>query len=656
MLDMKGLRCVTYLDFGTSESVDDMLFRTPYMRLEWKPDIDFLDNNAARMLFPPVGKADVVGPVFDALDRLTAYIVVEQSQVWQGMPPDPRSDTLRYFLRWLEQCYALAQRGSLRFGDEALSKSSKERVTTITEILEQLHSIPEARLIGQNYNSLTDILEEKISGLEVALENDTLKELYADGIGISYAYPQLKNAVDLIAHKNPRARILEIGAGTGGATKRIMEVLGMDGGFQCFSEYTFTDVTPSFLAVANTKLAAINNMTFATLDIERSPADQGIGSGYDLIIASQVLHATASPSRAVRNARSLLKPGGKMILVELTHSHIATSLVLGMLPGFWNSVQEGRIESPLASKEQWHDILSQNGFSGIDIVLDDHPSGYETASVIVTTAVEQITVCKPKNPPTVIIMASEELSGIQEAVRTKYEQRNIPCHTQNLDFSAVPHGTHVVCLADGYCLLDVFQKEEVFAAFQSFIRHAASLLLVSTGDLITAQTPLNSMMTGLLRTINTENPLLKAVQLELGTNFDQMHPRLASIIVLLHLGQCTGTTSNPEGILTFHQNCLYISRVVPDRRLNDFFQVGASPRRAFQTRTLQDLEPVKATFEHPGALNSLYFERDADLAEDLKHDWVEIKTVAIGLNVKVSLPMLLNINQVGLKICFRMSP
>ena len=115
ILDLKGLRCVTYLGFGTSESGDDMSFRTPYMRLEWKSDIDFLDNNAARMLFPPVGKVDAVGPVFDALDRLTAHIVVDQSQVWQGMPPDPKSYTLRRFLKWL------AQRGSLCFGDEALS-------------------------------------------------------------------------------------------------------------------------------------------------------------------------------------------------------------------------------------------------------------------------------------------------------------------------------------------------------------------------------------------------------------------------------------------------------------------------------------------------------------------------------------------------------
>ena len=57
-------------------------------------------------------------------------------------------------------------------------------------------------------------------------------------------------------------------------------------------------------------------------------------------------------------------------------------------------------------------MLNQNGFSGIDIWLDDHPSGYETASVIVTTAVEQMTVCKPTNPPMIIMMASEELSGI----------------------------------------------------------------------------------------------------------------------------------------------------------------------------------------------------------------------------------------------------
>ena len=43
------------------------------------------------------------------------------------------------------------------------------------------------------------------------------------------------------------------------------------------------------------------------------------------------------------------------------------------------------------TKAQWQQSLEQNGFSGIDIILDDHKDSVSMASVIVATAVE------PKN-------------------------------------------------------------------------------------------------------------------------------------------------------------------------------------------------------------------------------------------------------------------
>ena len=39
---------------------------------------------------------------------------------------------------------------------------------------------------------------------------------------------------------------------------------------------------------------------------------------YDLIIACQILHATKAMKHTMRNVHSLLKPGGKLIMVETT--------------------------------------------------------------------------------------------------------------------------------------------------------------------------------------------------------------------------------------------------------------------------------------------------------------------------------------------------
>lgn len=49
---------------------------------------------------------------------------------------------------------------------------------------------------------------------------------------------------------------------------------------------------------------------------------------------------------------------------------------------------DGRIDSPLMTKPQWQKALQENGFSGIDILLDDHEDPVSMASVIISTAVE----------------------------------------------------------------------------------------------------------------------------------------------------------------------------------------------------------------------------------------------------------------------------
>ncbi len=107
-----------------------------------------------------------------------------------------------------------------------------------------------------------------------------------------------------------------------------------------------------------------------------------------MIVASQVLHATTTIAETVQNASSLLKTGGKMVLLEITNVHLGTGLVLGTFPHYWNGISDGRNDSPLLTKSKWQAVLTQNGFSGINILLDDHADSVSLASTIITTAVE----------------------------------------------------------------------------------------------------------------------------------------------------------------------------------------------------------------------------------------------------------------------------
>jgi 2-polyprenyl-3-methyl-5-hydroxy-6-metoxy-1,4-benzoquinol methylase len=79
-------------------------------------------------------------------------------------------------------------------------------------------------------------------------------------------------------------------------------------------------------------------MNYQKLDIEKDPIGQGYENGtYDLIVACQVLHATTNMDRTMTHVRQLLKPGGKLILVETTQDSHDIQLIFGVLPGWWLS-------------------------------------------------------------------------------------------------------------------------------------------------------------------------------------------------------------------------------------------------------------------------------------------------------------------------------
>ncbi len=60
------------------------------------------------------------------------------------------------------------------------------------------------------------------------------------------------------------------------------------------------------------------NIEYATLDISKDLADQGFeGREFDLIVASNVIHATKSLQDSLKNVRKLLAPNGRFFLTEL---------------------------------------------------------------------------------------------------------------------------------------------------------------------------------------------------------------------------------------------------------------------------------------------------------------------------------------------------
>jgi hybrid polyketide synthase/nonribosomal peptide synthetase ACE1 len=176
------------------------------------------------------------------------------------------------------------------------------------------------------------------------------------------------------------------GAGTGSATRSILGQIKNQ-----FSSYTFTDISSTFFPNAKQIFHAYGDkIVYRVLDAGRDVTDQGFTKHlYDVVVASSVLHATRCLEDTLRNVRSLLKPGGFLVLCEIVGDCPAsTGLIFGTLPSWWVGAPEGRQLGPTVPPVKWASLLRQTGFSGIDSMTEHkYPLLYHV-NVMVSQAVD----------------------------------------------------------------------------------------------------------------------------------------------------------------------------------------------------------------------------------------------------------------------------
>ncbi|KAG8526400.1 Type I Iterative PKS [Bacidia gigantensis] len=167
-------------------------------------------------------------------------------------------------------------------------------------------------LLGPVGESLTQIVRQQTDPLAVMIENDRLERYYRTWEPIKQSYEQAAVFIQLLGMKNPHLKILELGAGTGGATLPILEALSTPGeGFPHLASYDFTDLSPAFFEKAKKKLERWTEwLTFKRIDAEKDLVQQGCQpASYDLVIAANVIHATSHVERTMKSIRKILKPG-----------------------------------------------------------------------------------------------------------------------------------------------------------------------------------------------------------------------------------------------------------------------------------------------------------------------------------------------------------
>lgn len=155
---------------------------------------------------------------------------------------------LRAFVSWLEeQADALSRHGAPFVDREALERIRKSRHlrNKLLDEVEKLNSRGELLvLVGEHLKS---ILHREIDSLELMFGNaDLMGRTYDEGLPGDVAFG-IRKYLDCLTHNQSGIKVLEVGGGTGSATKVIQEALGVSGGRdEHVVVYDFTDISATF--------------------------------------------------------------------------------------------------------------------------------------------------------------------------------------------------------------------------------------------------------------------------------------------------------------------------------------------------------------------------------------------------------------------------
>ncbi|WP_127573260.1 beta-ketoacyl synthase N-terminal-like domain-containing protein, partial [Paenibacillus xylaniclasticus] len=218
----------------------------------------------------------------------------------------------------------------------------------------------------------TDIMfpNSSMSLVEGIYKNNPAGDYFNEVVGdlvISYLDERIEQ------EPSAAVRILEVGAGTGGTSAIVLQKLQPYRDH--IQEYCYTDRSKAFLLHAQKEYGPQNPyLTYQIFNVEETARSQHIDVGvYDIVIATNVLHATRSIRQTLRNVKDALRTNGLIIINEMSGKSLLNHLTFGLLEGWWlYDDPELRIPGcPGLYPESWRQALEAEGFRSVFFPVEE---------------------------------------------------------------------------------------------------------------------------------------------------------------------------------------------------------------------------------------------------------------------------------------------
>lgn len=423
---------------------------------EWLPLPSLLPDGRDTLLTPDVIKTQVKPHQFEEklADKLPQYerLLAEMeslsvSYIWEGLKQlnwQPKlgqtyqeeeiaaqGGVVNFYRPLLSRCLAiLAEEGILNQQQNGWLLIKEPEIFSSQLQIQHLRNkfpdyLAEINLIKRCGAALAEVMRRQIEPLELLFPQGDLNAIasvYSDAAGAKLMNELVAATIRCALANLPtnrQLRVLEIGGGTGSSTTAILPHLP-----QKQIEYVFTDISSSFLTRAKENFSNYPFVKYETLDIGNNPIAQGfIPGSFDIIIAANVLHATADINKTLENVRSLMAPNALIILLESTGARRWVDLTFGLTDGWWLCSQDPlRNGYPLMDTNGWQDLLTNHQFTEINVI---EPSKSQTRNLLRQSVIvaKGNSVCKPVSHELIFADSKENIHNLI----TSLQQRGVAC-------------------------------------------------------------------------------------------------------------------------------------------------------------------------------------------------------------------------------------
>ncbi|KAE9370652.1 hypothetical protein N431DRAFT_559764 [Stipitochalara longipes BDJ] len=604
----------------TLTAVDDGHSQTSELhaaaRLEWLPDFDMVDH--ATLFKPPRST-----PIDIRMhEELTLLCMLESVERLRGL--EPCQEHFAKLRDWMELETNRARDGvypvlqnSKDFA-ETPSRVRKEMIESrYQKVLKFSAKSAEGIAIKRIYDNCEDLFTGRVDTLDTLMEDGILTELYNKINFINGDFFRL------LTHTRPNLRILEVGAGTGGTTETILRDLVRPDRHPVYGMYTFTDVSAGFFPQAKERFAYAPNMDYRVFDISTSPFKQGFEpASYDVILAPNVVHATASLHSTLRNLQLLLRPNEILVLTEICTVLRTSNYIFGNFSEWWLGEADGRPFEPHVPVARWDDELKTAGFSGVNTLVLDAAEPYNSCAVIVSRKVEDVSTSLIKDRP-VTVLCNNPQGELTQHFLKDIQASGISASVCRLG-ELLPVSHDIVSLLDLETPFFESITKDRLSAFQDVLKNnnKRQILWLTKPSQVKCKNPHSAQAIGVARSIRSE------LAIPFYTLEIEVEEAKFSCLV--------------QKVLKKIQGCEDTESLAPDREYivdNGVIKIGR-----YQTFSVKEERDMKSSaigyqsmkslsISRPGSLESLGWVHEPK-SQKIGDEEVEIEIRAIGINFK----------------------